>query len=436
MAMLAESDNPVSDLQRTIGNQATAAFLQRQNEGQGSVTVVGSAAETEGALDKESFTKGVTGERSADETPSEKEFMDALEKKAGEIHTDFKKHVQHPSIAQIGIRPENIGDHKLAVYIGNNNYKNNPPDGPFPVLPGAKADAERMKATMEGHGYASVSLQEDVNASFLDSIFNIGVRQAKAYDADAIMLYYAGHGLPEGLVGVESNYKEKKAENTEGKKAEGGGRGGKVTGGPITLDGGGPQFTDIEPYSKVMKHLGASVGYGVHTSLIVDACHSGTATDLVRTKAVERFSSVENRKVKAISDQIKRLEEMKTFASSGIEKMIAELREKYPQASEPEETGGEQSDADTRKFKKTKKPARLSTDIHVKFWEKVVRPELEQVAVYLKGAGMEVEIPSDLNSYSPEDIAQQINLVINKLIDLVEQLKREAEESTLEKAGG
>ena len=69
------------------------------------------------------------------------------------------------------------------------------------------------------------------------------------------------------------------------------------------------------------------------------------------------------------------------------------------------------------------------------FWQKVVRPELLGVATYLKEAGLGLEVPEMLSTYTVESIQQQINLFINKLIELAEIIRQEEEESSLEKAG-
>ena len=56
-SLTAQPEHPVLQLQRTIGNQATTALLQRREDEEGSATMVGSVATYEEALDRESFTK-------------------------------------------------------------------------------------------------------------------------------------------------------------------------------------------------------------------------------------------------------------------------------------------------------------------------------------------------------------------------------------------
>ncbi|MGD2078732.1 MAG: hypothetical protein PVH18_10135, partial [Chloroflexota bacterium] len=88
-------------LQRTIGNQALVNLLQRQEEEEGSVTVVGSASKTEGATDEGSLTTEVAKQRGQDKTPSEEELGETLTKESREAlrvkgkNNNF--HTQHPS---------------------------------------------------------------------------------------------------------------------------------------------------------------------------------------------------------------------------------------------------------------------------------------------------------------------------------------------------
>ena len=97
-----------------IGNRATASLLQRQNEG--SATVAGSASSEELAADEGSYTQNLAEDEDIYEDPAEA---------AGEAATSTVKFKsQHPSIAQLGIRPDEITGKKRGLYIGNNNFRN------------------------------------------------------------------------------------------------------------------------------------------------------------------------------------------------------------------------------------------------------------------------------------------------------------------------
>jgi hypothetical protein len=387
----------VLDLQGVIGNRATAALLQRQNE-EGSVTVAGSTSSEEQAADESSYTQGLVGDEDIYEDPTE-----GIEEKATKAHR-FKS--QHPSIAQMGIRPEEIKGQKLAVYIGNNKYKHRPP---WSTLPGAKADADKMKGAMEGHDYKTLGQHEDKNAGEMGAIFSGAVNKAKS--GDALLLYYAGHGVQEGIVGVGSKLKDSEKEGGDGQEAGDSERGLNLVTVPLA-----ELINEVEPYPQILQTLEAGVAGGVHTTLIADACHSGAAADLVRDKAVEKLSKTDNTKVKAATEQVKRLEDMK---------------EQIP-------AGGAQGGAATRGGvvkgtitldPKDKPAAKI-------YWENVVRPELKTLSAYLKEAGNPIAVPHEPSDYTKAGIEQPINQAINALIDLGEQLKKETEESTLEKAPG
>jgi hypothetical protein len=405
-------------LQRTIGNRATANFVQRQQEEEeGSATVVGSASETEGATDAGSFTKDVTDEQRGDSTPTDEELDESLKKKSRQAHevqrgTEF--HTQHPSLAQLGIRPKEIKGKKLASYVGNEKYKADE----WINLPGAKADARRMKAAMKGHDYETLEHVRDRSAPEIEALFKRAM--AKAGAGDALLLYYAGHGIPGGVAGVDSEVEGKVAKD-EAKK--GNNRGlelvdeseeeeeGKAKS-PYTGAYKGYKLTDISQYSQLMGPIEAGVGKGVHTTFISDACHSGTATDLVRDQAVEKLAKGGgDKKVKAVNGQINRLKDMKVQIPGA--------------SSQGSEGRGIKMPEESITLEEDQRPAAQV------YWEDVVHPELKSIGAYLKEAGFAMTVPDKPGTYTKEGIEQQINAFINQLIDLGEAIEQESEKSTL-----
>lgn len=406
-------------LQRVVGNKATAGLLQRQaEEEEGSVTVVGSASQTEEAIDTGSFSTDVAEQRGGDQTPSDEELGETLKKKARQAHlvqTDDGFYTQHPSMAQLGIRPKEIKGKKLAAYIGNDTYKAEE----WRELPGAKADARRMKSTMQEHGYETLEHARNQTAPEMEALFEGTVGKAKP--GDAMFLYYAGHGIPGGLAGVDSE-----VEYPGGANGGDGERGLKLVNdsaagekdepkAPYTGYLEGHKLTDIIHYPALMGPIEAGMGKGVHTTFIADACHSGTATDLVRDKAVEKLAKDNgNKKVKAVADQIKRLNDMK--AQIPAESAI----------SQPEDNRGQKLvGGEPIPLGKEQKP------VAQRYWEKVVHPELKMVGAYLKGAGLDMTVPEKPGSYTKEGIEQQINAFVNQLVDLGEAIEKEGEESVL-----
>jgi len=412
-------------LQRTIGNQATTALLQRQEEEnqEGSATVVGSASKSETAIDESSFTSGVTEEQAADKTPSDAELEESLKKRSREAHkVNFK--TQHPSFAQLGIRPKEIKGKKLAAYIGNEKYKETDNWDP---LPGAKADAQRMESTMKGHQYKTLEHANDKTAPGIQSVFNKAMGQSGA--GDALLLYYAGHGIPGGVAGVNAKVE---TPIDDGQGGSEGGRGVKQvkteepdattenTSGETKKEKEanigsykGHKISDIASYSSLMGPIEAGVGKGVHTTFISDACHSGTATDLVRQKAVEKISEGgKDEKTKAVTSQISRLKDMKS---------------QIPGPGSQEGGEGRGLVLETEPVELEEKQANPAEE----YWNKIVHPELKAVGAYLKEAGFAITVPEKPGDFTKEGIEQQINVFINQLVDLGESLKQEKKESTL-----
>lgn len=133
-----------------------------------------------------------------------------------------------------------VMERKFAWVIGNEKY----PGRIWSDLPNAKVDAKAMQADLSGEGY-QVTRVEDVNSSQIKVGFNVFPN--KALPGDDIVLYYAGHGLPDGLAGADSDH---------------------VT---------GKGFTDVFKHAELGKIAAKAVSKGFHVKIIVDACHSAGA---------------------------------------------------------------------------------------------------------------------------------------------------------------
>jgi hypothetical protein len=398
--------------------------------------MVGSASAEESAYEPGSFTERLTGEQAEDETPTEGELTESMEGLSGQAIF----HSQHPSLAQIGIRPDEIKGKKRAVYIGNETYL--PPQD---SLPGATADARRMKSTMERHNYETIAHEENKNAPGIHSLYSDAMSQAES--GQALFLYYAGHGLPEGLVGVEAVVRGVEepspapagetagAEQAQGSESQGATQG--ATGGEAAAEGQGAerglvlvrdQVTDVEPYRNIMGILETGVAKGVHTTFVADSCHAGAGTDMVRAQAIERLAESGNQRATAVLEQIRRLQDMIEQIPGGGGGSSAQTQTGSAARGEGAPEG---STARGLVFRPGVElvPAELQT-----YWDETVHPELTEVGEYLSAAGMPVDIPARPSNWTAAGIEQAINQVINRLIDLGEQLQQEEGESTLEKA--
>jgi hypothetical protein len=135
----------------------------------------------------------------------------------------------------------------------------------------------------------------------------------------------------------------------------------------------------------------------------------------LRDKAIEKVGAGENAKIGAVKTQIKRLEDMKSQIPG---------------------SGGSGGGDGSRGFKLVKVEDSGGESSTETYWKKIVKPELTEAAAYATAGGVKAEVPDKLSDYTSASIEQQINQIINKLIDLAEKLKKEEEESALEKAPG
>jgi hypothetical protein len=124
---------------------------------------------------------------------------------------------------------------KLAVVIGNQRYAS------LDELPGAGRDAAMMASRYTNQGYAVAHLK-DQNAAQLAYAVRTVLKGRQA--GDEVVVYYAGHGVADGLLGVQQ------------------GVGGQ---------------NDILPHAALNQVSTQAVSEGWHAQVIVDACESASA---------------------------------------------------------------------------------------------------------------------------------------------------------------
>lgn len=124
---------------------------------------------------------------------------------------------------------------KLAVVIGNEHYAS------LGELPGAGRDAAMMASRYSNQGYAVAHLKDQTAAQLAYAVRTVlKGRQA----GDEVVVYYAGHGVAKGLLGVQH-------------------------------DVGGQ--TDLLPHAALNQVSTQAVSEGWHAQVIVDACESASA---------------------------------------------------------------------------------------------------------------------------------------------------------------
>jgi hypothetical protein len=159
--------------------------------------------------------------------------------------------------------PRNAADtkRKFAMVIGNGAYKSE--NGVKP-LEGAKSDAKMMAAKYRSQGYQVIAL-EDLTKSDLQQATSLLTDNLQ--DGDDAVFYYAGHGVFDGILGVDAMVNEKT---------------GVVTG----------KLAQAALGAAVNKALGS----GAELQVILDACNTaGMGADFAQAKEGDVKSAYRNK---------------------------------------------------------------------------------------------------------------------------------------------
>ena len=274
----------------------------REGQPGGSATVVGTAADSEWAFDA-SFTPALVAEMKAHPELEIDEILVRVADRELRVANSTQPE-QHPTVAQFGQTTQNTnmtraGQH-LAVLVANSTY---PAVGSLQTpLP----EAQGFRASLAARGYAADPVVPDLQAPEMASAYQGLINRAQANDD--VVAYYAGHGAPEGLVGVAH------------------GVGGKA---------------DILPNARVADLVGQATAKGAHIRFIMDSCHSGAASNLVRTERAGELGRGSNSKADTAllaatrfaswcKDGLVRLATRRNDALEGIRENLDRLRAHPP----------------------------------------------------------------------------------------------------------
>jgi len=98
--------------------------------------------------------------------------------------------------ADVTLREETGGDgKKLAAYVGNAAYRS-----PWPALSAVPGEVNGLESQLSRRGYETAGKSIDVNAPDMMRTFE---QASGVGEGDSVVLYFGGHGEPEGLIGVE-----------------------------------------------------------------------------------------------------------------------------------------------------------------------------------------------------------------------------------------
>jgi hypothetical protein len=211
-------------------------------------TVVGATAEPELARDG-GLTPALIAALHANPDLSIDEVLQHLAASPiGEAHSGP---VQHPTIVQYGRMAQgaqggsggSTGEpaKKHAVLIANQNYED------APSLRSPLAEATEMQGELSSRGY-DVNVHADKTSADMGSLWGAMVGAAKP--GDDLVAHYGGHGIEEGLLGINHHRP--------------------------------PGPSDLFTNSQVSGVVSSATGKGAHLRFVLDSCHSGAAVQAVR----------------------------------------------------------------------------------------------------------------------------------------------------------
>jgi len=182
---------------------------------------------------------------------------------------DFEVHgkAQHADVVKVGRSNAEAGHKKVGVVVSNSDYER------LPDLPGAKADAQGMMGAYGGE--FDLVLHEDLRKGGIAGAAAQGMQGLAA--GDHMVFYYAGHGIPEGLLGVDARPSDVKSA--------------------------------VFPRGAVLGLVNRARTQGFHLTAILDSCHSGAVGQAVSDLRLVEMEKDENlsadaRKLVAIAKRL------------------------------------------------------------------------------------------------------------------------------------
>ena len=217
--------------------------------------VAAASAWDELASDDESFTAQLVRALAGDREASFLDTITSVAQRALRPHPDAR--AQHPTLAVAGggasratIGAAGTGRKATAVYVANAAYPTRPLRGTIP-------DAEGLNGAMSGRGFQG-AVHTDRTAAQMGALYEGAAADASLEEGDSLLLFFSGHGLEEGLAGVDYGH----------------------------TGGGDP---GVLPHARVNAMVKQASARGVNTSVVIDACHSGTAVDQMRNDQMQEL---------------------------------------------------------------------------------------------------------------------------------------------------
>jgi len=244
----------------------------------GGALVAHSAASTQLAADKGSYTQRLLAAKAADPSLSIDAAVDQLSDQTSGTQQGDHLRVGTTSSAEEG------GKH-VGVYIGNSDYET------LNDLPGAATDAAGMQSTWSASGYEG-TVQSDLDSASMASAMKGGA--SALGPGDEMLVYYAGHGSEKGLLGVKE----------------------------------GDDRPDLLANSAISGLVSQARSGKFQLKVILDSCYSGSVTDEVRKDAAIQLANAdltdESRQLLPLLDDMRNLKDGLTGASRRAERDAAD----------------------------------------------------------------------------------------------------------------
>ena len=235
--------------QDQLGNTAIQERMKQSQLDSGSANIIASSGNTEVSYDG-SFTPyfikqmeaygDISKAIQASESMEQENFVEE-EKANGDVAlTEDTTHITTAGFGEEDLLEElSFSGEKQAVVIGNSEYPHHD------NLPKVQSDVLRMSSALEMQNY-NTDIQLNQTSDEMRTLWGGLINNSN--EGDQIAIYFSGHGLEEGVLGIEDSYSN----------------------------------DDIFRKGEFNSLVQTATGQGVQIDIIIDACHSGSIAEEIR----------------------------------------------------------------------------------------------------------------------------------------------------------
>jgi Caspase domain len=231
-------------VQRRLGEASTSS-----GGPEGSLLMVGATSEDTIAYDRGGYAQTVTkdlGDPAADVRATMERWASATFDPFGYV-PQSPTLVKTPGTAATGGAPRR----RVAVYVANSDYQG------MGDLSSPVKDTDAIKGQLGERGYENV-VHANKSADEMQEIYGAAVTAHGLGPGDSLFLYYSGHGIREGLLGVNATRNREIGHNV-------------------------PEYDgDLYHHAHLNAATRGATGRGIDTTVLVDACYAGEGVSQMR----------------------------------------------------------------------------------------------------------------------------------------------------------